>query len=730
MNRRTFGKLAGLTFANAMASPSGAAVEARNSPSTEATADPAYAWNRYFMGTAYYPEWWPEREWETDFREMQDLGINTVRMGEFAWAIYEPAPGKFAFSWMDRAIALANRHGISVILGTPTASVPPWLCQLYPDVLSGNSRGPYTYGGRKGYCPNSPAYQEACIRIVSALAEHYGHHPGVIGWQLDNEPGYPFELFDPVSKRTFQEWLRQRYGTLDALNRAWNGAFWSNEYSDWAQIDFPTNSAEGGWQPAISLDYRLFFSDCFLGHLRRQAAILRKKSRGQFIYTNWPSATWSVDIFKATEFLTATAWDNYVSAPGVSRFQHQYIAGLNHDMSRCAGPDQHFFCAEQIACLPPNAMAEGLRLQAYMNLAHGSYGQLYFEWRRPLAGNEQYRPSFVKQFNGAITPQEPVFRRISEEFSRLGPRLAGARTDSDIALLYDFRNELAEGFGSLGPRNERYDGQIMQYYIGLKVLQRNIDVVPLSADFSRYKVIAAAGLRLVDDSTAQRLHHFAANGGTLVLNYRAGTQHRNVSMRRVVPPGVFTDMAGVSVDGTLDLSEYNPSNGAITKELFAELGIVFPGAATVYRPRAIMESLSLHGAQAIAEFRGGIMTGHPAITRSRYGRGWVFYVGADSDDDGFYESLARMVGGTAHLQPLLTAPYGVEVVSREDAETTYYFLLNLTDKPQPKIALPAPMHDVIAGHAGVTEATLEPLGVAVLASRNSGAASTAPGASI
>src|SRR6202044_3623267 len=135
----------------------------------------------------------------------------------------------------------------------------------------------------------------ASVRITTALAEHYGQHPGVIGWQLDNEPGYPFECYDPDSEKAFQEWLQKRYGTLDELNRTWNGAFWSNRYSDWSQIHFPKNSAEGGWQPAISLDYPRFFSDSFLHHLRAQADILRRNIRNQFIYTNWPSVTWSVD---------------------------------------------------------------------------------------------------------------------------------------------------------------------------------------------------------------------------------------------------------------------------------------------------------------------------------------------------------------------------------------------------------------------------------------------------
>ena len=705
VDRRTFNKLAGLAGMSALVGPVGTA-QAQSTFNTGK--EGRKLWNRYFLGTAYYPEWWEPSEWEVDFRKMQELGINTVRMGEFAWAIYEPSPGKFEFDWMDRAIALANHHGIDVILGTPTASVPPWLYQSHPDVLTGDVIGPYTYGGRKGYCTSSPSYQAACERIVTALAEHYGHHPGVIGWQLDNEPGFPFEAFDPDSERAFRVWLQKRYGTLDALNRDWNGAFWSNQYTAWSQIHFPKNSAEGGWQPAITLAYRQFFSDSFLNHLRRQAVILRKAMKDQFISTNWPSPAWSVDVFAAaTEFLDATAWDNYVIAPGVSGFQNQYISGFNDDFSRCAGPHQRFFCAEQIAYVPANVVDEGLRLQAYINLAHGSHGHLYFEWRRPLAGNEQFRPSFIQAFDGSI-PAKPIFEQIGREFARLGPRLAEAVTRADIALLYNFDNEWSQGFGSIGPKGRPYNSEEGRYYRGIKVLQRNVDVVPVSVDFSGYTLIVAPNLHLVDDATVTRLQAFVSRGGILVLNYRAGTQKMDVSMRRVLPPGPFAEMAGVTAEANeVDFIEYP----VLEK---AGFGISLSGSDTVFRPRTILESLTLHGAEPIATFRGGRMTGRPAITRNRHGQGWVFYVGTDCAEDDFYEALARAVGTTGKLSPLIAAPYGVEVVSRDDAEATYYFLLNLTETAHSDIALPKPMDDLVAERTGLTKVSLGPLEVAVL----------------
>jgi beta-galactosidase len=673
-------------------------------------------WNGYMLGTAYYPEWWEPQEWETDFKQMQALGLNTVRMGEFAWASFEPAPGKFEFGWMDQAIDAANRHGIKVILATPTAAVPPWLYQLHPDVLGASALGPFTYGGRKGYCTNSANYLDASARITKALAEHYGSHASVIGWQLDNEPGIPFECLDQNCEHGFQVWLQKRYGSLDELNRVWNGAFWSNTFTDWSQIRFPKNSGEGGWQPAITLNYRRFFSDSYLNHLRRQSVILKEITRGQFIFTNWPTATWSVNTFEAgADFLDATAWDNYCSAPGLTEFQHQYISSMQNDFSRCAGPNQRFLCAEQIAYLPPNALPQALRLQAYQNLAHGSHGHLYFEWRRPLAGGEQQRPSFIKGFDGEINPAKPIFQQIGVEFARIGPQLANATTRSDIALIYDFTNEWAQGFWSVGDRNDHYDSEAGRYYGGFKVLQRNIDFIPVIRDFTPYKLLVAPNLRLIDDATVKRITQFVVGGGTIVLTYRAATQNPDGSMRRAIPPGPFAEIAGLVAKSKLDLVEYSSERGQLNESLRSELGISFEGSEAVFQPRTIMEALTLQGATPIATFRGGRMAGKPAITRHKYGQGWVFYVGTDSGKREFHEALARIVGETVRLKALINAPYGVEVSSREDDKATYYFLLNLTETPHKRVSLPAAMDNVLNGERAVEVVDLGPLEVAILA---------------
>ena len=343
----------------------------------------------FLLGSSYYPEQWDEAAWEADFAKMREIGHNCVRMGEFAWAFFEPSAGVFELDWMERAIALAARHGIKTLLCTPTASVPPWIFQDHPEVLGGNERGPFRYGARKGYCTNSPQMLAAADRIVDAMGRRFGDNPHIAGWQLDNEPGFPFVCYDDRCLAAFRRWLCTRYQTLDRLNEAWGTSFWSHRYSDWEQIDFPINVGDGAWNPGQKLDYRRFFSDSFIQYLKRQGERLRPYIGDRFVCTNWPDTSWSVDLYAAAEILDATAWDNYSRPPGLVDWRDQLHAGMHHDISRAAGPHGRFLVSEQSAQVPAHADPEGIHLQTWTDVAHGALGAIFFEWRPPLGGAEQ-----------------------------------------------------------------------------------------------------------------------------------------------------------------------------------------------------------------------------------------------------------------------------------------------------------------------------------------------------
>jgi beta-galactosidase len=242
-----------------------------------------------YYGVDYYPEHWPEERWTEDARLMQEAGINVVRMAEFAWGKLEPREGNYDFSWLDGAIDTLTARGISVVLGTPTASPPPWLMDAHPDMFIGWPDGTRaTYGSRRPYCPTSATYREYSARITRAMAEHYHDYPHIIGWQVDNEFGE--RCYCPNCQRAFQKWLRRKYSTLDELNARWGTAFWSHVYTDWSQIPLPWTTAQFALHPAppvanpgLALDYYRFMSDSYVDYERIQVEILCQLCPGHFV---------------------------------------------------------------------------------------------------------------------------------------------------------------------------------------------------------------------------------------------------------------------------------------------------------------------------------------------------------------------------------------------------------------------------------------------------------------
>lgn len=670
----------------------------------------------FMTGSSYYPEQWPREEWETDFKKMQELGFNTVRMGEFAWSIFEPQEGKFHFTWMDEAISLAAKYGIKTILCTPTANVPPWLHEKYPEVLGANSKGNFTMGGRKGYNVNSNEYIKASKRIATAMAGHFGKNPNIIGWQLDNEPGYPFELYDKVSLESFKIWLKNKYQTLDNLNKSWGGAFWNLNYSDWNQIEFPINVGDGRWNPGQQLDYRRFFSDAFSGHLYVQSEILRKHIVDRFIFTNWPNLYWSVNPFEAgSKYLDATGWDNYSQTPGLCDYRDLFTIGLNDDIARCATSDQKFFIAERQTQVAAHASKASLRTLAMIDLAHGSIGNIYFEWRSPSVGQEQGYVSIL-QNDGTFGPAKEQYIRMKDEMAALYPKLKDAKTISDIALIYSYQNQWEQGFWQHDGMG--YDAEAGRYYKALKEFGRNIDVIPETNDLGHYKIVAIPGLKMLSESTFNKLENFVASGGLLIINKECGTKDTLNQFRQILAPGLFREMAGISIPSVSSKSSMsgNLIMGKGNQMINQKFGINFQHDAREYEPLTIIEQLELNAATALAFASGGELTGKPVITLNHYKNGNVVYVGTDSDNPDFYAHLAKILAVTFQIKPILEVPEGIDVMSRTKDNLEYIFVLNYTSLPQ-TITLPNEMEDHLSDQTVKGKIVLEPFGTRIFTNR-------------
>src|SRR4051794_24853123 len=251
------------------------------------------------IGVYYYPEAWPESQWSRDMANIRKLGMEFVHMGEFAWYFMEPEEGKFNFGWLEKNVDLAAKNGMKVVLCTPSATPPIWLERKHPEILMVDAQGrTMDHGSREQADWSSPVYREYVTKIDTELAKRFGNDSRVWGWQIDNELSHYGKHFSysPAATAKFRDWLREKYGTVDKLNTAWGGAFWSMMYQSFDQINIPnTEALVADPSPHAVLDFRRWFAHEAADYLNMQASVLRRYSKNQWITTNFMAMHEDVD---------------------------------------------------------------------------------------------------------------------------------------------------------------------------------------------------------------------------------------------------------------------------------------------------------------------------------------------------------------------------------------------------------------------------------------------------
>ncbi len=630
-------------------------------------------WNggKFIYGADYYPEAWPESLWEKDAIMMQEAGINFVRMGEFAWVKMEPQEGHFDFAWLDRALKVLNAHGIKAVLGTPTASPPAWLYAKYPDIAVMDANGVrYRYGSRRNYCLHNQEFRAATARIVSAMAKHYKDHPGVIGWQIDNELSDP-KCYDPVSQAAFQAWCQRKYHTLDALNAAWGTIFWGHTYESWQEIPLPWNTLFNTYNPSLVLDFDRFQSDSTHDYLDFQTTILRKiaphqaiteNEMGMFQETNW------YDLNRSLDFV---AWDNY---PMMYKDLTQYsVAGLAHDVMRGSKDNQNYMMMEEeggvggwATFIGHQSPAALYRVWDYQSVAHGADGICYFRWRTSRYGTEQYWEGILDQ-DSYRNSRYFMVQQTGKELQQLTPLLHGSSIVSPVALLNspDSRWALQN---QPGVDDFQYDQQLQDYYDAFRRGGVNVDVAFPPSDLSAYRIVVAPALYVSDQALVDKLNAYVMNGGTLILTFRSGVKdEHNVVTDRTLP-GPFAGLAGVAIH------EFDP-------QLNEEQEIVGLGE-TLFPTRCWSDILEPTTAKVLATYGKGYYAGNPALTENEVGKGRVYYVGTESKSPLFYDRLIALAARKSLVALNNKIPAGVEVSVRQRGGKKIIFVMNYTGTAQ------------------------------------------------
>ncbi|HXJ95373.1 MAG TPA: beta-galactosidase [Terriglobia bacterium] len=661
-------------------------------------------WNggQFIYGVDYYPEAWSESLWEKDAAMMQAAGINFVRMGEFAWVKMEPSEGHYDFAWLDGALKVLNAHGIKAVLGTPSAAPPAWLMAKYPDIGAMNEEGVrYRFGSRRNYCLHNPNYLAAIRGIVTALAEHYKNHPGVLGWQIDNELGSP-DCYDNYCLAAFQKWCRTKYSSLDTLNKAWGTVFWGHTYTVWSQIPLPWDSLYGVHNPSLELDYRRFFSDSSREFLVAQTQILRHISPTKAITHNEMGMFDTIDYSSLNTALDFVAWDNYPLIR--SDFANYFGPALAHDLMRGSKDQQNFMIMEQQGGLPgwntfwgPQAPPPLYRVWAYQAIAHGADGVCYFRWRTSRYGTEQYWQGVLDQDSYPNARYQTV-KQTGQELKQLTDLLHGTHPVAQAAMLVSPDTRWAFHIQTL-VKNFDYNKQLHAYYNALRRQGLNVDVVFPQGDFSLYKVLVAPSLFVVTPALTAKLTDFVQGGGTLILTYRSGVKDEHNVFTDQTLPGPLAKLAGVVI------RDYDPQIDQ-TQEIVESEGTHDPAAVW-------FDILSPTTAETLATYGKKYYAGSSAVAVNTFGKGRVYYVGTEPSSLEFYDRFTARVLHEAGLERGPQLPDGVEMATRSASGRKIVFLLNYTEKKQ-SVDLGQACRDALTGATGLTTADLPPYGVEVL----------------
>jgi beta-galactosidase len=660
----------------------------------------------FHFGVDYYPEHWPEERWPEDARLMSEAGINVVRLAEFAWSVLEPQPGCFDFDWLDRAIAILHEHGIQVVLGTPTASAPPWVMAMFADTYKVNEHGHrLTYGNRCEFCPTHAGYRERGRMVTRAMAEHYAGHPAVIGWQIDNELNG--RCYCPNCQTGFQNWLRVRYGTLEKLNAAWGTAFWSHVYTEWSQVPVPVETG-GVPNPGLDLDFRRFMSDTFACFQKEQVDILRKICPGHFITHNFMSFGFDqIDYYNLAKPLDFISWDNYPRTGWhlAQEADHAYLA-LGHDTTRGFKGKPFWVMEEQsgsggwqtVGMTPrPGEM----RLWTYQAIAHGADAIVYFRWRTARFGTEQYWHG-VLYHHGQPGRRYDELKTIGSELKRAGEQFLGAENRNQVAMILSYDTRWAFQ-GQANHADFDYDTLFRGYYKALHSRNIGVDIVSPHADLSRYRLVIAPALYILPEETADRLRSFVQNGGLLIATARSGVKDEANAIVDRYLPGLLSDVCGVEVD------EYDVQPADVTIPLEVALPDREPQAA---QSRLWFDVLRTTTAQSVATYKSEYFSGSPAITLNHFGGGKAIYVGTLGDDE-LHDVVVDWALQSVDLHSSITAPSGVEVTVRWQGDQQLSFLLNHTAETQ-EVPITQPHLDLLSGTTVNEFVKMPPYGVSVL----------------
>jgi beta-galactosidase len=602
------------------------------------------------VGAYYYPEHWPESQWDRDLSHMAKLGFEFTHFGEFAWAQMEPEEGQFDFSWLDKVVELAANKGLKVIMCTPTPTPPAWLTEKHPEILAVNQdlirQG---HGSRLHVIYDHPVYLEYTRQIVTRMARRYGNHPAVAGWQIDNEPHFgSISDYSDFAEKQFPVWLRNKYQTIENLNVAWGTAFWSQVYNHFDQVHLPNpNRAPQGANPHALLDYSRFMADRLASALKFQADLLRAHiSPRQWVTTNYAYFKFlpmtdpfrnktDMDFAAHTMYLTS-GFLNDEGGPMAFRLgsglELSFSAELAASVNGFTGIMELQPGQINWGVINPQPMPGAVRMWVWHTFALGDAFVCAYRFRQPLFGSEQTH-------KGIIDTDGVTLARGGGEYIQAMNEMRGLKIDVRVAsesqadnarktaVMWDLDNindiENHRHHQDFDPWQYVYD-----YYAALKSMGSPVTFVQRGdeIDPKEYPFMVVPAFQLTDTELIGKWEAYVKKGGNLILTSRTAKK----------------DMRGHLWEGRNQQPLYNLIGAAISE--FDHLPAQFPGKVQYgeasypwYRWGDWIEPYA--GTTVLARYADQFYNETPAVVTRNLGEGSVTYIGVWSNNGGLEKAV-------------------------------------------------------------------------------------------
>ncbi|MGL5977436.1 MAG: beta-galactosidase [Erysipelotrichaceae bacterium] len=611
-----------------------------------------------YRGIDYYPEHWNHDMIETDLERFSSLGVNLIRIGEFAWHKMEPIEGTYDFSFFDMVIARAKAKGFKIMFGTPTATFPAWIGKKYPTVFLKHDQT-MQYGGRREYCYNSKVYQRLTTAIVSKLVAHYANETAIVAWQIDNEIGHEGSDYCTCGKceLAFQQYLEAKYHTIGQLNEVWGSIFWGHTYNSFDEIALPKTTITF-FNPTQLLDFYRFRSSTASNFIGLQAQTIRAfKGAHQSVTHDFPGGVFAkwYNHNEVAQHLDFVSYNNYPVwgglkapiLPSENALQLDFMRGLlgkNFTITeQLMGAQGH----QYIGYLPRKMQGYLWSMQA---MAHGCEHLYYFRERSFHKGQEQ----FCYGLYGHENRENRRTREAKQFFHDIEAYEKEIETPikSKVAILYDYD---AICSWRIQPQSTTFDvtSEIHRLYRPFHAKNVLVDVIEASKDFSSYDVIVLPVMQIVDKPLAKRLLKFTEQKGTIVFSFRSGLKDRDNNVYfNVANPGLLHGLCGIEIEEVEALQEGQTQllNDGAFVDVWRDM-ITPTTAKTLY-----------HYTDEFSEYA--------CVTKNKYHHANVYYIGGGLDA----QTMDKLVTSILEEQQIkwIESEEFVEVVERGD----YYVIMN------------------------------------------------------